>query len=332
MAPHRLSLIVVVATASATFLAQRAPLPHRARGVSLSLLADAPNADALLGQVSSVTKDGLIAILPENRELAKVGVLLRFGGGSLGVIISERCGLYFAGTIEGTPPAKDESATLLPRNLTVAPWDGRPASWGGLHDFLGRRVGESAAPMPTAPDADDGRPDVFGPPVSAAQRRPIGASLHTGVVAIDALAPIGRGQSMMLFGPDSLPAGAGRTDVALRAVRAQHELQSGVRSVVVLCEPNAAMREEALATMRDQGMLESVRVFEATNAIEAAIAASAACSLAEASVGSDDALVVVDSLRPHLQLWRAICKALKDAQVGAAPEDPNRVALPDSPP
>eukprot|EP00966_Prymnesium_polylepis_P222039 5137475-Prymnesium_polylepis.1 len=40
---------------------------------------------------------------------------------------------------------------------------------------------------------------VFGDTVPAALRRPIGSSLHTGVVAIDALTPIGRGQSMALF-------------------------------------------------------------------------------------------------------------------------------------
>ena len=69
--------------------------------------------------------------------------------------------------------------------------------------------------------------------MSAAQRRPIGASLHTGVVAIDALAPIGRGQSMMLFGPDALPAGSRRTDLALRLISAQTQLASGVRCVLV---------------------------------------------------------------------------------------------------
>ena len=144
------ALLCLAATASAAFLGQRAPLPHRPRVLSpsLSALADAPTSDTLLGTVCAIS-DGLVAIMPTDRELAKVGVLLRFDSGSLGVIISERCGLYFAGTLEGSLPAKDEEVTLLPRNLTVAPWDGDPASWGGLHDYLGRRVGETAAALPT---------------------------------------------------------------------------------------------------------------------------------------------------------------------------------------
>ena len=137
--------------------------------------------------------DGLVSIKPERRELAKIGKMLRFGNGGTGVIVAERCGLYFAASLDGSTPAANEQVELLPRNLTVATWDGDDASWGGLHDFLGRPEGADVASAASSDSVD-----VFAQPVTAAQRRPIGSSLHTGVVAIDALAPIGRGQSMML--------------------------------------------------------------------------------------------------------------------------------------
>ena len=313
-----LMLSCVAAAASAALLRPSAPTP-RAR-CARAAVAD-PADTSLLGQVLAVSSDGLIAIQPEERELAKVGVMLRFGGGTTGVILAERCGLYFAGALDGAPPAADEPAVLLPHNLTVPRWDGDEASWGGVRDYLGRRAGEDAAAALTAEAAAaDGAADVFGQPVPQARRRPIGASLHTGVVAIDALAPIGRGQSMMLFGPDSLPAGSGRTDLALRIVRAQRELQSGVRSVLVLCEPDAAARAAARDALRDAGALESVRVLEATTPLEALIAASAACTMAE-GCGDDDVLVVVDSLRPHLAVWRDICRQLSEANVPVSPEE-----------
>jgi len=125
---------------------------------------------------------------------------------------------------------------------------------------------------------------------------------------------------MMLFGPDALPAGSTRTDIAMRILRAQHELRTSVRSVLVLAEPDASKRAEAIGALRAAGALESVRVLEATTPIEGVIAASAACSIAEAC-GSDDVLVVVDSLRPHLRMWRAICRRLIEAGVPVSPEE-----------
>lgn len=217
------------------------------------------NSDVLGQVVSTGALEGLVVVKPESRELAKVGALLAFGGGATGVIVSERCGLYFAQALEGNVPAVDETATLLPRNLTVPAWDAAAgAAWGGVHDHLGVPLAEDAKPATEAAAAAS-TVDVFGEPVAAARRRPIGASLHSGVVAIDALTPIGRGQSMMLFGPDGLPAGCGRTDLALRLVSAQHALQTDVKTVLVLAGTEAE-RASTLATLRESGALEHTKV------------------------------------------------------------------------
>ena len=160
-----ISIATVLAFSPATNTLSR---PHHALPVisparcTRAVLADsAVDVDeALLGSVLSVSSDGLIAVKPEDRELAKVGTMLRFGGGGIGTIISERCGLYFASSLEGPTPAAEEPAVLLPRNLTVPAWDGDAASWGGLHDYLGRRVGGPAKSL--AEEPDEGSPDVFG--------------------------------------------------------------------------------------------------------------------------------------------------------------------------
>ena len=284
-------LVPWLAVASASFLGvgkfDARPASVRAtRTAPRAVLAEETvliNRSALLGQVVSVSTDGLISIRPEARELAKVGETLQFDGGSVGVIVAERCGIYFAGSLQGGPPAESETAVLLQQNLTAAPWDGGAETWGVVCDFLGRPTRVADAALVTATDA----PNVFGEPVPQARRRPVGSSLHTGVVAIDALTPIGRGQSMMLFGPDTLPAGSTRTDLAMRIVRAQHELGSGIRCIVVLAEPDEASRAATVSELQDARLLESVRVLEATTPIQGVIAASAACSIAEAC-GEED--------------------------------------------
>ena len=289
---------------------------------TIAVLSEAATADSvLLGKVQATPLNGVVAIRPEARELARVGTMLKFGAGGTGVIVAERCGLYFAAALDGNVPKTSEEVSLLPRNLTVVGWDGDVASWGGVHDFLGRptKGGALADASASVGGGADDMP-VFAQPVSAAQRRPIGASLHTGVVAIDALAPIGRGQSMMLFGPDALPAGSGRTDVALRLITAQTQLGSGVRCVLVLADQDAEARQRAIDALAAAGALENTKVIEAATPIEGYIAAQTACSIAQ-GCGADDVLVVVDSLRPYLLLWQAICKALKEADVVVTPEE-----------
>jgi F0F1-type ATP synthase alpha subunit len=76
------------------------------------------------------------------------------------------------------------------------------------------------------------------------------------------------------------------------------------------------VREE----LREAGVLESVRILEASTLIHSVIAASAACSIAEAG-GAEDVLVVIDSLRPHLALWRSICRCLTENHVPVSPEE-----------
>jgi len=271
----------------------------------------------VLGQVVAAGAiQGLVVVRPEARELARVGTMLSFSGGGYGVIIAERCGLYFAKALNDMPQC-DERATLLPRDLTIPAWDtDAPTVWGGVYNHLGEpMLDETTRP----PDASSPTVDVFAEPVPAARRRPIGASLHTGVVAIDALTPIGRGQSMMLFGPDALPSGCGRTDLALRLLSAQHTLQTGVKSLLVLTG-SGEERERALGNLRASGALEHTKVLVAETVLEGILAASAACSIAE-TCENDDVLVVIDSLRSHLQLWKVMVEQLQQQSVPVTPEE-----------
>ena len=105
----------------------RASSARRAASVHAVLSAD-PDAAAgsgnLLGEVLSSNVDNdLVVVRPEARELARVGTLLAFGGGGRGVVIAERCGLYFAKALDGALPQAADSVVLRPQNLTVSAWD-----------------------------------------------------------------------------------------------------------------------------------------------------------------------------------------------------------------
>lgn len=169
-------------------------------------VAAEPETDSTLGEVAASTASGLLVIAPERRGEAKVGTMLAFSGGATGVILFERCGYYFAASLSGAFPAKSECVELLPTNLSIARWE-EGSAWGGVFNYLMSDAGsaDSSAALLARADEHDATA-VFGQPVPAAGRRPIGSSLHTGVLAIDALTPIGRGQSMALFGPNGVSA------------------------------------------------------------------------------------------------------------------------------
>ena len=311
--------VALLGTLSLTFFTygptQTVPAVASLRGRPVRSLIGGATDSTVLGEVASLGSDGLISIHPRDRELAKVGTMLDFGGFGTGVIISERCGMYFACSIGNTAlPQVNSKVMLLSQNLTVPidPEDSMLAAWGGIHDYMG-------VPMEGGAVTPNERVDVFREPVSAAQRRPIGTSLHTGIVAIEALAPIGRGQSMMLFGPDDLPAGSGRTDIALRLLTAQHTLSTDVKCILVLTGTSDE-RASTIRLLRESGALPSVKVLEAKTSLEGVVAASAACSIAESCL-EHDVLVIVDSLRSHLQLWKEICSTLTDQGVAVSPEE-----------
>ena len=248
--------------------------------------------------------EGLVLIEPDRVSESRVGELVRFGeAGGTGVLLAERCGFYFAARLDDAPASGSGSdgALLMGEQLELGwtPDDG----WGGVRDHLGRRVDGSAD---GAANGASSLP-VFREPVPQQQRKPIGESVHCGVVALDALTPLGRGQSMALFAPDELTEDAGRSALARRVVAAQSEL-GGLRSVLVLTGA-PQQQEQAVEALRASGALENTMVLRASSPMDGVIASHAACSIAQEAGG--DVLVVVDDLAPCLALWRASCVALR---------------------
>lgn len=240
----------------------------------------------LLGSVVR-HEDELLVLEPPIGVEPPPGSLVTFAGGGCGTVLFCRVGLAFAAQLDGPAAALGEKAALAGGNLTFAPVEGQ---WGGA----------SSVEEMLAPPSPDLRSHVFAPKVAQSRRAPISQPLHTGVLAIDSLAPIGRGQSMLILGPDTLPRGAGRSALAHRVLDGAASFAPDVRRLYVT---TAAQAEDAGRAAWAEG----TRVLSARTDAEMLIAAQAACSLAQA--GGGDALVVVDDLEPVRRLWTASCDA-----------------------
>ncbi len=258
----------------------------------LLVLKSAPGAAPSPGQVFTINAKGAA---PKGRA----------------VVLFERCGLTFAAQLDGPPAALDDVASESDERLAAA--DGGDA-WAGAFDHLGAPLGAPLGATAVSPTP----PLVFGAIVPQAERAPISKPLHTGVVAIDALAPLGRGQSMLLLGPDGLPAELSRSAVARRVLGGSAAFAPEVSTVLVMRVP-AGGAPAAYDSLRGAPWLASTKVLLAEGDVELLLAAQAACSYAEARGG--DSLVVVDSLAPLLRLWRSAEAALAAQQIVVRAEE-----------
>ena len=136
---------------------------------------------------------GLIALRsPVAIDKVRAGQLLRVGETGSAAVLCSRGGTLVASVLPGGEALGSEASMMAGQVLHGRLGSG--ALLGGrVIDYLGNELdGGAPASAPEVP--------LFGTPPSQSELRPIERSLHTGSVAIDALTPIGRGQSMMVFG------------------------------------------------------------------------------------------------------------------------------------
>ena len=142
------------------------------------------------------------------------------------------------------------------------------------------------------------------------QRAPVNQPLFTGITAIDALTPIGRGQRELIIGDRQ----TGKTSIALDAIINQKN-----ENVICVYVPIGQKMANIVATA---GLLEKhgamdYTVIVAASASESAamqyIAPFSACAIAEKFMYDyhKDVLIVYDDLSKHAQAYRAISLLLR---------------------
>src|SRR3989475_6336577 len=140
-------------------------------------------------------------------------------------------------------------------------------------------------------------------------RQPVDTPLQTGIKAIDAMIPIGRGQRELIIGDRQ----TGKTAIALDTIINQKG--QGVICIYVAIGQRAATVAQVAATLEARGAMEYTIIVSATASEPAPlwyIAPYAGCSMGEYFMDQGkDALLVYDDLSKHAWAYRQISLLLR---------------------
>ena len=173
------------------------------------------------------------------------------------------------------------------------------------NSFLGRVVDALGSPI-------DGKgeitPDAYRPieqPAPAIiDRQPVNKPLETGILAIDSMLPIGRGQRELIIGDRQ----TGKTAIAIDTIINQKD--KGVICIYVAIGQKASSVASIVRSLDEQGAMDYTVVVCASAADSAPlqyIAPYAGCTLGEYfSYSGRDVLIVYDDLSKHAVAYRAM--------------------------
>ena len=227
--------------------------------------------------------------------------LLVFPGGVFGIafnIDENEIGVVLLG--DYTHLHAGDEVERTGRVMDVAVGDGLI---GRVIDPLGRCLDESG------PVAASERLPIERPAAAIMDRAPVTVPLQTGILVIDSLIPIGRGQRELILGDRQ----TGKTAVAIDTILNQR----GKDVLCVYCAigQRASAVAKAVAILRDQGAMDYtvVVVAEGNDAPGLAyIAPYAATSIAEHfTEAGRDVLIVYDDLTQHARAYRELSLLLR---------------------
>ena len=146
------------------------------------------------------------------------------------------------------------------------------------------------------------------------ERGSVDRPLKTGISAIDAMTPIGRGQRELIIGDR----GTGKTAIAIDAIINQKKLDLGLKRVIcIYCSIGQKRSNLAAITakLKEEGAMDYTIVVAATASDPASmqyIAPLAACAIGEYFMDKgEDVLVVYDDLTKHAWAYRQISLLIK---------------------
>ncbi|MCJ7672580.1 MAG: F0F1 ATP synthase subunit alpha, partial [Acidimicrobiia bacterium] len=238
---------------------------------------------ARVGRVLEVG-DGIarIAGLPETA----VNELLEFEGGSQGLALNldeDSIGAVILGEVDEVEEGHTVRATG--RILSVPVGD---ALIGRVVDALGQAI-DGKGPIATESVR---RLEVQAPGIVG--RQPVHEPLQTGIKAIDAMTPIGRGQRELIIGDRK----TGKTTVAIDTILNQRG--QGVKCIYVAIGQKGSSVAQTVATLEAHGAMEYTVVVNAPAADEAVfkyLAPYAGCAMGQHWMDhGEHALVVYDDL------------------------------------
>ena len=243
--------------------------------------------------------DGIarVAGLPD----AAVNELLEFPGGALGLALNLDEGSIGAVVLGSSDQIEEgQSVTATGRILSVPSGDG----------VLGRVVNAIGEPV-------DGKGDLVGVEMRRMEiqapgimgRKPVHEPLQTGIKAIDAMTPIGRGQRELIIGDRK----TGKTTVAIDTILNQKG--QGVKCIYVAIGQKGSTVAQTVETLREAGAMDYTVVVTAPAADSAPfkyLAPYAGCAMGQHWMEKGEhALVLYDDLSKQAEAYRQLSLLLR---------------------
>lgn len=176
--------------------------------------------------------------------------------------------------------------------------------------FIGRVIDALGSPIDGKGPikAEDYRP-IESPAPGIIDRQPVNTPMETGLIAIDSMFPVGRGQRELIIGDRQ----TGKTTIALDTILNQKD--KDVICIYVAIGQKASSVAQLVETLKRHGAMEYSIVISASASDPAPlqyIAPYAGCALGEYFMNmSQDVLIVYDDLSKHAIAYRALSLLLE---------------------
>ena len=250
-----------------------------------------PAATSEEGGVVISSADGIVEV--EGMDRAVYGEIVTFENGAKGMVESVEPGRLGIMLFDGAETVG--VGTMVTRSGKRA---GIPVGDG----FLGRVIDPLGEPI-------DGKGPIEAQAPGILERQSVDTPLHTGILAIDSMFPIGRGQRELIIGDRQ----TGKTSIATDAILNQKD--TGVLCIYVAIGQKASSIARVAEDLKKHGAMSYTTIVAATASDSAPlqyIAPYAGTALAEYFMAQGKSvLIVYDDLSKHAVAYRAISLLLR---------------------
>ena len=232
---------------------------------------------------------------------ASVNEILEFESGDVGLALNldeDSIGAVVLGNVENIEEGQNVKSTG--RILSVPVGDG---VLGRVVNALGEPIDGKGPLVGSEPR----RMEIQAPGIMG--RQPVHEPLQTGIKAIDAMTPVGRGQRELIIGDRK----TGKTSVAIDTILNQAGL--GVKCIYVAVGQKGSTVAQVVSTLEERGAMDYTVVVCAPAADAAPfkyLAPYAGCAMGQHWMeNGEHALIVYDDLSKHAEAYRQLSLLLR---------------------